>query len=236
MSRIQLDSAGGLPPTPPSPTSGSTGSWHESSKACDNCRIKKIRCDRKTPCFNCRQRNTRCTQSPRVQRPKRQLEPTSAEYIHKIRRLERQLGLERSPEDAARPEESPHRLSSVDDTTTPIVHVPAPPEAQSPAAASSPPHQLHVLDEGTTLPEGLTSFSAHSTRAITLLDTMSLSGASGQGGYSLETRELVESLKKIVKAIEAPPILAVTRAQMQQKPEMPPIQASVAAIRAAQGT
>lgn len=111
-------------------------------------------------------------------------------------------------------------------------------EAQTSRLVASPTQQLGA-DEGTVLPEGPISLSAHSTRAITLLDTMA--GAGGQGEYSLETQELIESLRQIVKAIKTPPAVAPTAMmsiRMQQKPasfEMPPIQASVAAIRAAQG-
>ncbi|KAK7403364.1 hypothetical protein QQX98_010885 [Neonectria punicea] len=94
-------------------------------------------------------------------------------------------------------------------------------------------------EEAAVLREGPTSLSAHSTRAVNLLDEMAISDE--QGKYSMETQELVDLLRRTVKAITtqpAPPRDLSNSIRLQRKPEgcgMPPIEASVAAIRIAQG-
>lgn len=63
-------------------------------RACDQCRLKKIRCDKEWPCSNCRTARRTCTSTGVGQRPKepRQRVLISSQYERKIDRIETRLG------------------------------------------------------------------------------------------------------------------------------------------------
>ncbi|CAI6019922.1 unnamed protein product [Clonostachys chloroleuca] len=88
--------------------------------------------------------------------------------------------------------------------------------------------------------EGPTSLSAHSKMAIGFLDRVAV--VDRERGYNFDTRELLDDLDQIVQAIKAPQAMSncypdMGVQQLNQFPKacaMPPIEASVAAIRGAQ--
>ncbi|KAL7892790.1 hypothetical protein HDV63DRAFT_398114 [Trichoderma sp. SZMC 28014] len=61
---------------------------------CDQCRLKKIRCDKEWPCSNCRTAKRTCTSTGAGQRPKepRQRVLISSQYERKIDQIESRLG------------------------------------------------------------------------------------------------------------------------------------------------
>ncbi|KAL8418537.1 hypothetical protein RB594_001943 [Gaeumannomyces avenae] len=77
-------------PWTPDPASGS----ESFSRACDQCRSRKIRCDRQTPCANCRTASRNCTTTGLGRRSvvggQRVL--ISTQYERKIDRIEERLG------------------------------------------------------------------------------------------------------------------------------------------------
>ncbi|PGH08262.1 hypothetical protein AJ79_06048 [Helicocarpus griseus UAMH5409] len=60
------------------------------SRACDNCRIRKIKCDRGSPCSNCRTSESTCRTSPRV-KEQRQRILISHQYEKKIEIIDQRL-------------------------------------------------------------------------------------------------------------------------------------------------
>ncbi|KAJ4865363.1 hypothetical protein N5P37_003063 [Trichoderma harzianum] len=63
-------------------------------RACDQCRLRKIRCDKDWPCSNCRTAKRSCTSTGAGQRPKepRQRVLISSQYERKIDQIEARLG------------------------------------------------------------------------------------------------------------------------------------------------
>jgi len=63
-------------------------------RACDQCRLRKIRCDKDWPCSNCRTAKRSCTSTGAGQRPKeaRQRVLISSQYERKIDQIESRLG------------------------------------------------------------------------------------------------------------------------------------------------
>ncbi|KAF4508921.1 hypothetical protein G6O67_005242 [Ophiocordyceps sinensis] len=63
-------------------------------RACDQCRLRKIRCDRDWPCANCRVAKRACSSTGAGQRPKepRQRVLISSQYERKIDQIESRLG------------------------------------------------------------------------------------------------------------------------------------------------
>ncbi|KAI0425051.1 fungal-specific transcription factor domain protein [Xylaria sp. FL1042] len=69
-----------------------------SRRACDQCRLRKIRCDKETPCSNCRSARRSCSSTGAGQKPKepRQRVLISSQYERKIDQIEDRLaGIER---------------------------------------------------------------------------------------------------------------------------------------------
>ncbi|GAP87980.1 putative fungal specific transcription factor domain-containing protein [Rosellinia necatrix] len=64
-----------------------------SRRACDQCRLRKIRCDKETPCSNCRSARRPCSSTGAGQRPKepRQRVLISSQYERKIDQIEDRL-------------------------------------------------------------------------------------------------------------------------------------------------
>ncbi|KAL2140329.1 hypothetical protein VTI28DRAFT_3973 [Corynascus sepedonium] len=62
-------------------------------RACDQCRLRKIRCDKESPCANCRTANRTCSSTGAGQRPKeaRQRVLISTQYERKIDHFESRL-------------------------------------------------------------------------------------------------------------------------------------------------
>ncbi|KAI0196374.1 hypothetical protein F4808DRAFT_452749 [Astrocystis sublimbata] len=64
-----------------------------SRRACDQCRLRKIRCDKETPCSNCRSARRSCSSTGAGQKPKepRQRVLISSQYERKIDQIEDRL-------------------------------------------------------------------------------------------------------------------------------------------------
>ncbi|KAI1434151.1 fungal-specific transcription factor domain protein [Xylaria sp. CBS 124048] len=64
-----------------------------SRRACDQCRLRKIRCDKETPCSNCRSARRSCSCTGAGQRPKEQRQRVliSSQYERKIDKIEDRL-------------------------------------------------------------------------------------------------------------------------------------------------
>ncbi|KAI1818659.1 fungal-specific transcription factor domain protein [Poronia punctata] len=85
MEAEMVDSPDGFNPSP-------------SRKACDQCRLRKIRCDKEKPCSNCRSARRSCSSTGAGQKPKepRQRVLISSQYENKIDRIEDRLaGIEK---------------------------------------------------------------------------------------------------------------------------------------------
>lgn len=181
--------------------------------------------------------------------------------IQRIQSLERKLEQTRRSGDCrALPDETPHQLELPDRGTSPgSIYSSVSANGPSTLAASAG-SQLNIASstqsqsdlreveertgeacEAGVAVEGLTSLSAHSTMAIGFLNKVA--GETRQGKDSAETQELLDALKHIIQAIKtqyASPRTDFTssRLPLQQKTggsSMPPIEASVAAIREGQG-
>ncbi|KAI1080113.1 hypothetical protein F5B20DRAFT_540812 [Whalleya microplaca] len=65
-----------------------------SRRACDQCRLRKIRCDKESPCSNCRSAKRACSSTGAGQKPKepRQRVLISSQYERKIDQIEERLG------------------------------------------------------------------------------------------------------------------------------------------------
>ncbi|KAI0376995.1 fungal-specific transcription factor domain-containing protein [Hypomontagnella monticulosa] len=63
-------------------------------RACDQCRLRKIRCDKESPCSNCRSAKRSCSSTGAGQKPKeaRQRVLISSQYERKIDQIEERLG------------------------------------------------------------------------------------------------------------------------------------------------
>ncbi|KAI0894360.1 fungal-specific transcription factor domain-containing protein [Annulohypoxylon nitens] len=63
-------------------------------RACDQCRLRKIRCDKESPCSNCRSARRSCSSTGAGQKPKepRQRVLISSQYERKIDLIEERLG------------------------------------------------------------------------------------------------------------------------------------------------
>ncbi|KAL1296891.1 hypothetical protein AAFC00_004505 [Neodothiora populina] len=78
------------------PESGSTPLGIIAARACDNCRARKIRCDKATPCSNCSTAKITCHTSDRPPKEQRQRVLISNQYEQKIDAIEDRLtGIER---------------------------------------------------------------------------------------------------------------------------------------------
>ncbi|KAI0008215.1 hypothetical protein F4779DRAFT_588482 [Xylariaceae sp. FL0662B] len=70
------------------------GSPPVTQRACDQCRLRKIRCDKESPCSNCRSAKRSCSSTGAGQKPKepRQRVLISSQYERKIDLIEERLG------------------------------------------------------------------------------------------------------------------------------------------------
>ncbi|KAH6949768.1 hypothetical protein BKA56DRAFT_606771 [Ilyonectria sp. MPI-CAGE-AT-0026] len=231
-------------------------------KACDNCRHRKIRCNRQSPCSNCQRTGHRCTTSPRVPRSKRRPSPGPSNYDGRISSIEERLDrmsqvLETlvadgtksrrstaSLEDANSPMSLPFSLSRtpVTNDLTAQQDLPFPGGGHSGRvfpAGHTPSSGSRQKEPKNNPNEGPSSFSAHSTLAIDFLHKVA--DAEGDSVDNTEIRELLDSLHQIVDAVkvrrqstESLFPLADHSAAQRSPADLPPIQVAVAAIRKAQ--
>ncbi|KAI1808225.1 hypothetical protein F4811DRAFT_501589 [Daldinia bambusicola] len=229
------------------------------SKACNYCRSRKIRCDRKSPCSNCQRLRITCTTAPRAVRPRRQRVLISSQYDDKIDDINARLDQLNQhintlvagsiPSQVSRDAGSPTRSPSSRSTRSPLsLHTTASNtgattsshnDCQQNFQFTSTHRRTRREQEDEPVVEGLSSLSANSTFAVDCL--RKVAGADREKGHNFETRELLDKLHQIVNAIKhkevSPELLlphALPRERCRDDLKMPPIQATVAVIRKAQ--
>ncbi|KAI0839490.1 fungal-specific transcription factor domain-containing protein [Hypoxylon sp. FL0890] len=79
---------------PEAPEAGCGPDSPSPRRACDQCRLRKIRCDKESPCSNCRSAKRSCSSTGAGQKPKepRQRVLISSQYERKIDMIEERLG------------------------------------------------------------------------------------------------------------------------------------------------
>ncbi|SPQ19847.1 f63a4906-a6fb-4e30-a403-60ac7174ad3a [Thermothielavioides terrestris] len=146
-------------------------------RACDQCRLRKIRCDKESPCSNCRTAHRTCSSTGAGQRPKeaRQRVLISTQYERKINYFEARLanieGLLR--ELTVSITNNGRSPSSSATESAPPGPVPVPgPSGASPAAADSTDVLYGAEDDGDAAPtfEGDSSLTAHTVFASEFLE------------------------------------------------------------------
>ncbi|PKY03827.1 fungal-specific transcription factor domain protein [Aspergillus campestris IBT 28561] len=137
-------------------------------RACDQCRLRKIRCDKRSPCSNCRSSNIVCRSTGAGRKPheQRQRVLISSQYERKIDLIEKRLG---------NIEQILHELKAgASTTTTEPCFQPTPTSNQmSPSAAGPVSNATTTLRQHEMVPafEGNSSLSAHSAYASEFLES-----------------------------------------------------------------
>ncbi|XHF99239.1 hypothetical protein AWENTII_002745 [Aspergillus wentii] len=158
-------------------------------RACDQCRIRKIRCDKRSPCSNCRSSQTICRSTGAGQKPRetRRRVLISSQYEQKIDLIEERLaGIEeaiRGLKPAATPSTAPTTVET-------SYHKPITPSASGYASSTT------ALDHHESAFEGSSSLAAHSAYASQFLETAVSRGALQTS--SPKINEALYTLKQIV--------------------------------------
>ncbi|KAK1147948.1 hypothetical protein N8T08_000464 [Aspergillus melleus] len=164
-------------------------------RACDPCRSRKIRCDRKVPCSNCQLAGARCSRSERAPRQKQARVLISSQYESKIDRIESQLEQLITAVDKLSPNAA-FQHGSTEQHPTPNHSILPRSEAYqgsvSYQGSQSEPKDVDLqgaVDE--QVMEGQSSLSAHSSFAINLLHN-------AVGANTSEIARLLETLRHIL--------------------------------------
>ncbi|RHZ53966.1 putative C6 transcription factor [Aspergillus thermomutatus] len=139
-------------------------------RACDQCRLRKVRCDKRSPCSNCRSARIVCRSTGAGQKPKedRRRVLISSQYEKKIDLIEERLG---------NIEEVLHDLKSSlarnPTTAEPCYHTTPVSKQMTPDASGFASNTTAALehDSGTGF-EGNSSLAAHSAYASAFLETV----------------------------------------------------------------
>ncbi|KAI1765784.1 fungal-specific transcription factor domain-containing protein [Hypoxylon sp. FL1150] len=168
-------------------------------RACDQCRLRKIRCDKDSPCSNCRIAKRSCSSTGAGQKPKepRQRVLISSQYERKIDLIEERLGgietllrnLSPISSNASSAPESFTRQSSDKQT---------PPSANG--QDESPSTVFDQEDAGDF--EGNTSLAAHTAFATEFLENAVQGTPLQQHGGSPKVDAALSSLRQIVNLQE----------------------------------
>ncbi|KAJ5775203.1 uncharacterized protein N7511_000214 [Penicillium nucicola] len=148
-------------------------------RACDQCRLRKIRCDKRTPCSNCRSSSIACRSTGEGQKPAepRRRVLISNQYEKKIDLIEERLGkIERSLQE----------LSSTPRSSG---------KTKIPVYQTNLTIEQHDTSSGF---EGSSSLAAHGAYASAFLET-AVSKSSHQVLSSPKINAALSSLKKIVQ-------------------------------------
>ncbi|KAF3759989.1 hypothetical protein M406DRAFT_95615 [Cryphonectria parasitica EP155] len=136
-------------------------------RACDQCRIRKIRCDKESPCSNCRIANRQCSSTGAGQKPReaRQRVLISTQYERKIDQIEERLGsIEKLLRELTLTSRNTLRLQ----TTLPLHEHPP---VVSPDADRPSPTPDGTTDLDSSAFEGHSSLTAHSQFASEFLES-----------------------------------------------------------------
>ncbi|KAI8716224.1 Fungal-trans domain-containing protein [Fusarium sp. LHS14.1] len=196
-------------------------------KACDSCRIRKIRFDRNVPCSTCERQKIRCTISPRRQRPKvsRHRNAASVYGLYSQGRIdeldERLARMSRLVDTLMAGENASSKTNGSPSTSASASPSPAHLAVQSLSIAPSPTDpatsrlipQLNDQDQngrqydagsghgkGKVGVEGSSSLSSHSIFAVNFLHK--IAGESAASGVYLDTNELLEAVGHVVDTLQ----------------------------------
>ncbi|PYH45753.1 putative C6 transcription factor [Aspergillus saccharolyticus JOP 1030-1] len=138
-------------------------------RACDQCRLRKIRCDKRLPCSNCRSSQIVCRSTGAGQKPQepRKRVLISSQYERKIDLIEERLG---SIEDLLR--ELRSNTATTSSVSEPYYHSTPISSRMSPSVPGHANGPAPVEDpEATPAFEGNSSLAAHSAYASEFLET-----------------------------------------------------------------
>ncbi|KAM5349179.1 hypothetical protein ACJ41O_009002 [Fusarium nematophilum] len=187
-------------------------------RSCDQCRARKIGCDRGSPCSNCLSARVDCTHSAVASKPTtaKQRVLISAHYEKKIDDIARDVdGIKHLLEGLNVPGESPRVPKGITPQPTERVNDPPVGHHRAPSSVTIPSwdHSVHVID----------FIKAVVDDDATLKDK------------DPESSQVLSSLKNLVNALENPdvPRLAPnrTKATTQAKSSMPPLESVVQVLR-----
>ncbi|KAI0383619.1 hypothetical protein F5Y04DRAFT_28965 [Hypomontagnella monticulosa] len=229
-------------------------------RACESCRIRKIRCDKNSPCSNCQRAKIECRVTPRAPHQKRARVLISSQYERKIDQLDQKLEqvihmVERLGSQGGSPSTSkltmPNsggqaaQLSDDDsvDSTQSVADDDLVPSHQSKPGSLLPEGSLGATppQESRSLIQGESSLSAQSSFANKFLSS---SIGSDQGctlGYELNEEltkldQIVDLFKHALLSQELACRHALpTPPTRRNDYKLPPIEAAVAIIRKSQG-
>ncbi|KAH2765494.1 hypothetical protein KXW10_008576 [Aspergillus fumigatus] len=140
------------------------------NRACDQCRLRKVRCDRRSPCSNCRSAGIVCRSTGAGQKPKedRRRVLISSQYEKKIDSIEERLG---NIEEVLL--ELKSSLARNSNTSEPCYHVTPVSKQMSPDSSAFASNTTAALEhESGTGFEGNSSLAAHSAYASAFLETV----------------------------------------------------------------
>ncbi|KAJ5099699.1 transcriptional regulator family: Fungal Specific TF [Penicillium argentinense] len=178
-------------------------------RACDQCRLRKIRCDKRSPCSNCRSSNIVCRSTGEGQKPHepRRRVLISSQYEKKVDLIEERLGgmeqalrelLATSRQQAGPPTTKLHRSSQALPRRNPPLQPAAkndPSNPREPSYRSNAAIEQHDSNSGF---EGGSSLSAHSAYAREFLES-AVSHGTPEMLSSPKISEALSSLKQIVE-------------------------------------
>ncbi|KAJ5786105.1 transcriptional regulator family: Fungal Specific TF [Penicillium pulvis] len=180
-----------------------------SRRACDQCRTRKIRCDKRSPCSNCRSSKVVCRSTGEGQKPQQQRRRVliSSQYEKKIDLMEERLGnIEKALQElvtvsrlnGARPpnsygssQPSPLLRVKVDSPATKSDQA----NLKGPGYTSNPAIEQHDPSSGF---EGNSSLAAHSAYAREFLES-AFSHSTPEVLSSPKINEALSSLRQIVE-------------------------------------
>ncbi|KAM0095275.1 hypothetical protein ACP6JD_001231 [Aspergillus fumigatus] len=140
------------------------------NRACDQCRLRKVRCDKRSPCSNCRSAGIVCRSTGAGQKPKedRRRVLISSQYEKKIDSIEERLG---NIEEVLL--ELKSSLARNSNTSEPCYHVTPVSKQMSPDSSAFASNTTAALEhESGTGFEGNSSLAAHSAYASAFLETV----------------------------------------------------------------
>ncbi|KAL4888603.1 fungal-specific transcription factor domain protein [Aspergillus ambiguus] len=161
-------------------------------RACDQCRLRKIRCDKRSPCSNCRSSQIVCRSTGAGQKPPepRRRVLISSQYERKIDLIEERLG---SIEDVLHD----LRASASSKTDSPPYYPPLLSSKPMTSSASNPADTLDQHESVTTF-EGSSSFTAHSAYASQFLES-----AVSKGHLQMSTPKMEAALSTLKQMAES---------------------------------
>ncbi|PYI12339.1 hypothetical protein BO78DRAFT_2004 [Aspergillus sclerotiicarbonarius CBS 121057] len=201
-------------------------------RACDTCRIRKIRCNRQYPCAHCEQKNIECTYSEIKVKEKRTRIHFTPFYEKKIDHIERRLdGIIEILNDL--------RVSRPDTERSWLPKSTNPPSNESHSTPAISSHAPQADSAAGPVVEGDSSLTAHSAFANEFLQNF-LSTDSVQN-CSLELRQTLDALAHTVATLKKQTTsseiidthLTPTSRLRLRGFELPPIEKAVALIRLA---